>query len=113
MLFPLIKGEDYEQISVQLPLAGNQSTAVINIPIKNDSLAEGLETIRGMLQVVSPSNYSSSVSNISIEIIDNEGSIMYIIIVYKLNHIITRQRSLWQSCTIKGELQCGCSMQCK
>ena len=75
----IIKGEDYEQTSIQCSLSGNQSTAVINIPIKNDSLAEGLETVQGMLQVVSPSNYSSSVSNIRIDIIDNEGSIMYII----------------------------------
>ena len=74
----IIKGEDYEQISIQCSLSGNQSTAVINIPIKNDSLAEGLETMQGMLQVVSPSGYSSSVSNISIDIIDNEGSSCYI-----------------------------------
>ena len=89
----LIKGEDYERISVQCSLSGNHSTTVINIPIKNDSLAEGLETMQGMLQVVSPSNYSSSVSNIRIDIIDNEGSIMYIITGII---IILYSRKLWR-----------------
>ena len=73
ILFPLLKGKDYEQISTQLSLAGNQSIAVINIPIINDDLAEGLEIIGGMLQVVSQPSSLSSVVNINIEIIDDEG----------------------------------------
>ena len=76
ILLLLIEGKDYEQISIQLSLAGNQSTAVINIPIINDDLAEGLEIIGGMLQVVSPSSSLSSVSIIHIEIIDDEGTIL-------------------------------------
>ena len=72
----LIEGKDYEQISIQLSLVGNQSTAVINIPIINDDLAEGLEIIGGMLQVVSPPSSLSSVSIIHIEIIDDEGTIL-------------------------------------
>lgn len=66
-----IKGEDYTQISEQILIAGNQ-TAVINIPIINDNLAEGVEVIGGILQVLSPqSNISST---ITIEIIDDEGT---------------------------------------
>ena len=75
----MIEGKDYEQISTQLSLAGNLSTAVINIPIINDDLAEGLEIIDGMLQVISPPSSLSSVSIIHIEIIDDEGIIIKLI----------------------------------
>ena len=76
----MIEGKDYEQISTQLSLAGNLSTAVINIPIINDDLAEGLEIIGGMLQVVSPPSSLSSVSIIRIEIIDDEGIIIKLVL---------------------------------
>ena len=67
-------GEDYLELALQIPITGNQSTAVISIPIMNDYLAEGLETFGGMLEVMSQSQNLSFVSIIHIEIIDNEGN---------------------------------------
>lgn len=58
---------------LQIPITGNQSTAEISIPIIDDNLAEGLETIGGALEVVSHSQNLSFVSMIHIEIVDNEG----------------------------------------
>ena len=66
-------GSDYKDISEQISLIGNQSTASVSIPITNDHLAEGLETFSGLLEVASQSLNFSSVSTIQIEIIDDEG----------------------------------------
>ena len=66
-------GEDYEYTSREVSLVGNQSIAIVNIPIINDDLAEGAETFGGVLEVTSQSLNLSSVSTIQIEIIDNEG----------------------------------------
>jgi hypothetical protein len=70
-------GEDYSALSLQIPVTGNQSTAVLSIPIVNDHLAEGLETFGGMLEVVSQVQNLSFVSIIHVEIVDNEGKYMY------------------------------------
>ena len=67
-------GEDYLELVMQIPIIGNQSTALISIPIVNDNLAEGLETFGGMLEVVSQSQNLSFISIIHIEIIDDEGT---------------------------------------
>ena len=72
-LYTLASGADYEGISMSVDLTGNQSTAVISIPILDDTLAEGYETFSGKLQVESQSLNLSFVSIIYIEIIDNEG----------------------------------------
>jgi hypothetical protein len=53
--------------------AGNQTNVSISIPIMNDDLAEGSETIGGRLEIISPPN-NSSASTITIEIIDDEGN---------------------------------------
>ena len=66
-----ITGEDYIQVSERILIAGNQTTD-INILIINDDLAEGVESIGGMLQVLSPQSNASS--TITIEIIDDEGT---------------------------------------
>ena len=65
-------GSDYKEISEQISLIGNQSTATVSIPITNDHLAEGLETFSGLLEVESQTLNLSSVSMIQIEIIDDE-----------------------------------------
>ena len=74
-------GKDYKQISEQISITGNQTNVTINIPIMNDFLAEGLETIGGRLEIISPTNISSA-STITIEIIDDEGIIMAMILNY-------------------------------
>ena len=66
-------GEDYLALSLQIPVTGNQSTAVLSIRIVDDHLAEGLETFGGMLEVVSQEQNLSFVSTIHIEIVDDEG----------------------------------------
>ena len=66
-------GEDYLALSLQIPVTGNQSTAVLSIRIVDDHLAEGLETFGGMLEVVSQEQNLSFVSIIHIEIVDDEG----------------------------------------
>ena len=66
-------GEDYDDRSMQISIIGNQSTAIVSIPVTDDRLAEGLETFSGKLEVVSQSQNLSSVSIIRIEIIDDEG----------------------------------------
>lgn len=66
-------GEDYEEISLPISFSDNQSTVLISIPILDDMLAEGLETVGGILEVVSQSLNVSSVSRIEIQILDNEG----------------------------------------
>ena len=68
-----ISGIDYEAVSMPVDLTGNQSTAVISIPILDDILAEGYEIIGGRLEVVSQSLNLSFTSIIKIEIIDDEG----------------------------------------
>ena len=68
-----MSGEDYEYTSREVSLIGNQSIAVVSIPIINDDLAEGAETFGGVLEVTSQSLNLSSVSTIQIEIIDDEG----------------------------------------
>ena len=66
-------GEDYLTLSLQIPVTGNQSTAMLSIMIVDDHLAEGLETFGGMLEVVSQEQNLSFVSIIHIEILDDEG----------------------------------------
>jgi hypothetical protein len=58
-------------LSKVISITGNDTT-VISIPIINDDLAEGLEIFGGRLEIITPPN-SSTASNISIEIIDDEG----------------------------------------
>ena len=62
-------------VSMPVDLTGNQSKAVISIFIVDDTLAEGYETFGGKLEVMSQSLNLSFVSNITIEIIDNEGTL--------------------------------------
>lgn len=69
----LCTGSDYKDISEQISLIGNQSTATISISITNDDLAEGLEMFGGLLEVASQTLNLSSVSTVRIEIIDDEG----------------------------------------
>lgn len=71
----IIEGEDYTHISEQFSISGNQTNVSISIPILNDDLAEGLETIGGRLEIINPPNNSSESTIITIEIIDDEGII--------------------------------------
>ena len=71
----IIEGEDYTHTSEQFSIAGNQTNVSISIPIMNDDLAEGLETIGGRLEIINPPNNSSESTIITIEIIDDEGII--------------------------------------
>ena len=81
MIFSIIlSGIDYEAVSMPIDLTGNQSTAVISIPILDDILAEGYEIIGGRLEVVSQSLNLSFTSIIKIEIIDDEGNFLLSII---------------------------------
>ena len=68
-----LSGEDYLALSMQISVTGNQSAAVLSIPIVSDHLAEGLEIFGGMLEVVSQEQNLSFVSIIHIEIVDDEG----------------------------------------
>ena len=61
---------------MRIPIIGNQSTTQISIPIVNDNLAEGLEALGGMLQVVSQSQNLSFIAIIHIEIIYDEGKLL-------------------------------------
>ena len=73
--YSFIKGKDYEEVSKLISIAGthNQTNVSISIPITNDDLAEGSETIGGRLEIISPPDNSSEYT-ITIEIIDDEGT---------------------------------------